>query len=209
VAVFIDTKMDVVPKAEGWNEMSGGWPKRFAEFNSVNSKGAAIDLTGRKTVFAESHENNPVLTADEAADYSDMSKMFGDWQPTLATEQAPVPTDVVVSETTLTWTGSDYAMLYAICKEGNVVGFTTETTFTIEEKGSYTVRAANEMGGLSAASEAVVVSTTTGIRNINEQDNAIAVTGIYTIDGKRLDKMQRGLNIVRMSDGTTKKVMFK
>ena len=89
------------------------------------------------------------------------------------------------------------------------MAFTKTPTYTVKEKGTYSVRAANEMGGLSAASEAVVVSTTTGIRNINEQDNAIAVTGIYTVDGKRLDKMQRGLNIVRMSDGTTKKVMFK
>ena len=206
VAVFIDTKMDVVPKAEGWNEMSGGWPKRFAEYNSVNSKGAAIDLTGRKTVFAESHENNPVLTADEAAEYSDMSKMFGDWQPTLATEQAPVPTDVVISETTLTWTGSDYALLYAVCKEGSVVSFTTETTFTVEEKGSYTVRAANEMGGLSAPSD--VAKNVTGIESVNHQRSATVET-IYTIDGKRLDKMQRGLNIVRMSDGTTRKIVVR
>ena len=49
VAVFIDTKMNVAPKAEGWTEMSDGWPARFAEWNSTNSAGAAIDLNNRKT----------------------------------------------------------------------------------------------------------------------------------------------------------------
>ena len=208
VAVFIDTKMNVVPKAEGWNEMSGGWPKRFAEFNSVNNKGAAIDLSGRKTIFADTHQNNPVLTAEEAADYSDMTKMFGDWQPTLATEQAPVPTNVAVSGTTITWDGSNYALLWAVCLNGNVIGFTTEPTMTVEKNGMYTVRAANEMGGLSAPSDAVEVTEGTGIRRMTTTSDA-TLEAIYAVDGKRLEKMQRGINIVRMSDGSIKKIVLK
>lgn len=39
----------------------------------------------------------------------------------------------------------------------------------------------------------------------NRKDDAM----IFTIDGKRLSKPQRGLNIVRMSDGTTRKVVVK
>jgi hypothetical protein len=31
----------------------------------------------------------------------------------------------------------------------------------------------------------------------------------YTIDGKRITEPSRGLNIIRMSDGTTKKVIVK
>ena len=158
VAVFIDTKMNVTPKAEGWNEMSGGWPKRFAEYNSTNANGVAIDLSSRKTVFADTHENNPVLKAEEAADYSDMSRMFGDWQPTLATEQAPVPTNVTASGATLTWDDSNYALLWAVCKDGDVIAFTDEPTYEAAESGSYSVRAANEMGGLSEASASVTVS---------------------------------------------------
>ena len=208
VAVFIDTKMNVVPKAEGWNEMSGGWPKRFAEFNSVNNKGAAIDLSGRKTIFADTHQNNPVLTAEEAAEYSDMTKMFGDWQPTLATEQAPVPTNVAVSGTTITWDGSNYALLWAVCLNGNVIGFTTEPTMTVEKNGMYTVRAANEMGGLSAPSDAVEVTEGTGIRRMTTTSDA-TLEAIYAVDGKRLEKMQRGINIVRMSDGSIKKIVLK
>ena len=35
------------------------------------------------------------------------------------------------------------------------------------------------------------------------------ITGRYTIDGKRINQPQRGLNIIKMSDGTTKKVFLK
>jgi len=207
VAVFIDTKMNVVPKGEGWNEMSGGWPARFAEYNSVDGKGNAVDLSSRKTIFAETHENNPVLTEEEAADYSDMTKMFGDWQPTLATEQAPVPQNVKLMGTTLTWDDNSYSLLYAICKDGSVVDFTTEASYTVTEDGAYTVRAANEMGGLSAASE--VATSSDGIETVAASTKAIAPEAIYTLDGKRLSRLQRGVNIVRMADGTTRKVVLK
>ena len=207
VAVFIDTKMNVVPKTEGWNEMSGGWPKRFAEFNSVNNKGVAIDLSGRKSIFAETHANNPVLSAEEADEYSNMTAMFGDWQPTLATEQAPVPTDVKMEGNTLTWADSNYALLWAVCKDGNVIAFTTEPTYKVTDDGVYTVRAANEMGGLSAASDPA--TATNGIETISRSAAETTIVGIYTLDGKQLQKLQSGINIVRMSDGTTKKIVVK
>ena len=35
------------------------------------------------------------------------------------------------------------------------------------------------------------------------------ITGRYTINGKRINQPQRGLNIIKMSDGTTKKVFLK
>ena len=33
--------------------------------------------------------------------------------------------------------------------------------------------------------------------------------GIYTLDGKRQSQLQRGMNIVRMSDGSVKKILVK
>ena len=196
MAVFIDTKMNVVPSGIGWSEMSGGWPARFAEYNSTTSTGSVIDLKGRKTTFAETHENNPVLTAVEAAEYSDMSKMFGDWQPQLATEQAPIPQNVQIEVSTLTWDDSNYALLYAICKDGKVIDFTTEATYTVDDaNATYTVRAANEMGGLSEASAAATVVT--GIENVTKADAINANTdAIYTIQGVRVDKARKGLYII-------------
>ena len=42
-----------------------------------------------------------------------------------------------------------------------------------------------------------------------KSDNQAYPAGVYTISGKRIIKPQRGLNIIRMSDGTTKKVIKK
>ncbi len=196
VAVFIDTKMNVVPSAVGWNEMSGGWPARFAEYNSTTASGSQIDLSGRKKVFADTHENNPVLSAAEALEYSDMSKMFGDWEPTLATEQAPVPANVAQNGSTLTWDDSNYALLWAVVKDGSIIGFTTEPTFELSETGAYAVRAANEMGGLSEASETVTITEVTGITTVKGNEPAANDGAIYTIQGVRVDKARKGLYII-------------
>jgi pectin methylesterase-like acyl-CoA thioesterase len=196
VAVFIDTRMTVTPKAEGWNEMSGGWPARFAEYNSVNASGSAIDLKGRKTVFATSHTNNPVLTIDEAAAYGDMAAMFGDWQPSVATEQAPIPAGVKATDMTLTWDDSDYTLLWAVCKDGVVVAFTTVPTYTAAVAGKYSVRAANEMGGLSRASVTVSLSESTGLTSIPVKTDT--GQGGYNLNGQRVSRTHRGIVV---SDG--------
>ncbi len=50
------------------------------------------------------------------------------------------------------------------------------------------------------------VKGTTGINDILTVDNT-KVVGIYTVDGKRVSAMQKGLNIVKLSDGKTLKVI--
>lgn len=221
IALFIDTEMEVVPSAVGWSEMSGGYPKRFAEYGSHTSKGAAVDVSGRKTTYdayddynketdvytnRRTETNNPVLTAEEAAVPTLAAVMGQDdqWQPTLLTEQAPVPTNVTLAGNTLSWDDSSYALLWAVCMDGNVVAFTTEPTYTVTGNGQYTVRAANEMGGLSAPSE--VATTTDGISDVVSR-KPDSISEIYTLDGKRIGKLQRGLNIVRLQNGKTLKVV--
>ena len=194
IALFIDTKMNVVPSAIGWNEMSGGWPARFAEYNSMTSTGSVIDLSGRKKTFGDGHENNPVLTAEEALENSNLHRMFGDWDPTLATEQAPVPTNVKVSGKQLIWDDNNYTLLYAVCKDGKVIDFTTEAQYAVSDEGEYTVRAANEMGGLSEAS--AVASFTTGIENVEPTEPVSADDTIYNLQGVRVNKATKGLYIV-------------
>ena len=50
----------------------------------------------------------------------------------------------------------------------------------------------------------------TGIENVNADNHSkVKDSVIYGIDGRRLNQKQRGLNIIRMSDGTTRKVMVK
>jgi len=193
VAVFIDTKMNVAPSAIGWNEMSDGWPARFAEYNSVDANGNAISLSGRKTTFASTHSNNPVLTAEEAAVYSDMDAMYGDWNPTQYTAQAEV-SNVVLNGNTLTWEGSSDA--YLIEKNGEFVALTSETSYTVEDGETYTVRAANGRGGFGEAVEntaaAPLILTTSqnmaGYRTFYDAENSYVAddnTIVYVAQLKR------------------------
>ena len=61
---------------------------------------------------------------------------------------------------------------------------------------------ANPETGYFTKKESTGVATATTEANANIQ-------AIYSTDGKRLNELQRGLNIVRMSNGTTQKILCK
>lgn len=228
IALYIDTKMEAIPSAAGWDEMSGGYPKRFAEYNSTTSTGSTVDLKDRKKVYDAYDSKNgdnyvnrrnetaesPILAAEEAAFYT-VENIMGqddDWDPTAATEQASAPTNVKLNGTTLAWDNNDYALLWAVCKNGKVVDFTITPSYIIDDaSATWSVRAANEMGGLS---EATVVGQGTGIRNIaSATDAAVIKTAIYAADGTQLSNLQKGINIIvkTLADGSkkTSKVIVK
>ena len=195
VALFINTKMESAPTAEGWSEMSGGYPARFAEYNSQLMSGTKVDLSGRKTTFGgQTNCNNPVLTAAEAAEYT-ISKVMGQddgWDPTYYTEQANAPENVELAGFKLSWTDSDYALLYAVCKNGKVVAFTTDPYYTVDdETATWSVRAANEMGGLGEP--AVAVKSTDGIKEITAANTTNS--NIYNIAGQRFRAPAKGIMI--------------
>lgn len=227
IALYIDTKMEAIPSAAGWNEMSGGYPKRFAEYNSYTSTGSVVDLKDRKKVYdaydskdGDNYVNrrnetagDPILTAEEAATYT-IETVMGqddDWDPTAATEQASAPTNVKLNGTTLAWDNNDYALLWAVCKNGKVVDFTITPSYIVDDaSATWSVRAANEMGGLS---EATVVGQGTGIRNITSATAAVIKTAIYAADGTQFSNLQKGINIIvkTLADGSkkTSKVIVK
>lgn len=209
IALYINTKMNVVPSAEGWNEMSGGWPKRFAEYNSVTEKGTAISLANRKTTFGDGTHtpNNPVLTKDEADFYTIENVLGGSegWDPTSSTEQASAPKDVVISNGKITWADSQYVLLYAVCKNGNVVDFTTENHYdNADATNTWSVRAANEMGGLG---EATVASTTSAVKELNNGIVEVSAK-YYSLDGTQVSSHYQGtvVKVMTMSDGSVKTI---
>ncbi|WP_337564780.1 Ig-like domain-containing protein [Segatella sp.] len=227
IALYIDTKMEAIPSAAGWDEMSGGYPKRFAEYNSTTSTGSTVDLKDRKKVYDAYDSKNgdnyvnrhnetaesPILAAEEAAFYT-VENIMGqddDWDPTAATEQASAPTNVKLNGTTLAWDNNDYALLWAVCKNGKVVDFTIKPTYLVDDaSATWSVRAANEMGGLSEATAAVLG---TGIHNIATATAAVIKTAIYAADGTQLSNLQKGINIIvkTLADGSkkTSKVIVK
>ena len=187
---YIDTKMEAIPYAEGWANMSSDGCTRMCEWNSTTASGNPVEVSTRTQVLG-GNPNNPWMTAEEADEIGNMSNMFGDWDPRQYTEQAPVPTNLKLEGTSLTWDNSDYVLCWAVCKDGKVVDFTTEPTYTVSETGNWSVRAANEMGGLS---EATLLGDYTGIQTMSNGLNRSET--IYNLKGQRVSKAQKGLFII-------------
>lgn len=205
VALWINTTMVSQPSAIGWGEMSGGYPKRFAEYNSMTKTGTVIDLSQRKKTFGSGHANNPVLTAEEAAQYT-IATVLGstdNWEPQSLTEQASAPENVNLAGNTLSWDANNYVLLWAVCKNGSVVGFTLKPQYTVDDAtAQWSVRAANEMGGLG---DATVATLTDGIKTIqSDSASPVVSTAYYTIDGVRVQRPVSGVCIVvaTHADGT-------
>lgn len=66
----------------------------------------------------------------------------------------------------------------------------------------------NSNGIVATTTVTIKVSATTGISNIEASPEAVEIAR-FTVDGKRISAPQKGINIVRMSDGTTRKVVVK
>lgn len=163
-AVWINTKVDASPITKdkrgynGWADMSGGWPALFTEYNTRLASGEALDLTGRRTIYTDRdgvhHSNAPVLSAQEAAVYTieNVMQASAEWDPVALSKSAAEVTGVRYAKGILTWNASPDALFYAVCKNGKVIAFTSQTTMklkNIKKSDRLTVRAANKMGGLN------------------------------------------------------------
>ncbi|MGM9697403.1 MAG: hypothetical protein ACI3Y0_01990 [Prevotella sp.] len=73
------------------------------------------------------------------------------------------------------------------------------------EKVSIVVILEDEDGNVINAAEAPVQAYSTGIHN-NASENAV-VERVFSIDGRETTKLGKGINIVKMSDGSVKKVL--
>lgn len=220
-AQYINTRMNVIPTSGGWAEMGSNKPLVFAEYNSVNKDGIAIDLSGRKTKFDGGTQASAILTKAQVDELSIENVMGGSdsWNPLAHTEQAPAPTNVAIDEhNIITWDASDYALCWAVAKDGKVIAFVTEPTYTIEatavaraEAPVYTVRAANEMGGLG---EEVIAEfkESTGISDITA-DGEVVSTVYYNIQGIAVSPNTTGLLIkvetLATGETRTSKVIVK
>lgn len=228
IAVYLNSKMNILPAPEGWTNM-GVIPKLFAEYNSMNKNGAPIDLSNRKTTYTESAGEGgqtvsglkAVLTQEEAAAYTYENLMKGsdNWNPKAYFEPVSKPSGLTIVNNVLDWNYSNYAICYVVLRDDVVIGFTTEPTFTdlTAQAGNtyiYQVKAANEYGSLS---EAATISTATSVGNtVNKQlpivigaNHSIRILNltignqvqVYNIDGRLL--------VNHTADGTTLDVDYK
>lgn len=58
----------------------------------------------------------------------------------------------------------------------------------------------------TAVLDVVVKGTVTGVESI-ESKNSLTIVAVYNLQGQKLESMQKGVNIVKYSDGSTKKIM--
>lgn len=202
--------------------------KQYAYFN-INAMGSAMadkfrldvlkDAEGnvfspaeKKVIFKTSdgktlkNEENIILTAEEAATYT-LDAVFGDWKPEAKATQATA-TATTLKDGKLSWTGD--AKMYLVAKDGKFYTLTKENSLTVnDDKASFTVRAANGMGGFGTATGNV----STGINNTMTSSATVIKTAIFGVDGTQLSNLKKGINIVvkTMTDGSkkTSKVVLK
>ena len=96
---------------------------------------------------------------------------------------------------------SDEAVVEAKMKNGSLL-----VTPKKQGKATITIQA-NSNGKLATTSFVVNVTTADGIQGV-VSDGAVEVAR-FSADGKRISAPQKGLNIIRMSDGTVRKVIVK
>lgn len=184
--------------------------KNFFEYNTVDENGKVISPAENIVKFTkdkEVSEYNTIITAEKAAEFT-LDAVFGDWKPANLSAQAAA-TAATLDNDKLSWTGD--AQMYLVAKDGKFFALTTEKSVNLNgEKGTFTVRAANQMGGFGATTNSV----STGIRNITATtDAAVIKTTIYAADGTQLSNLQKGINIIvkTLADGSkkTSKVIVK
>lgn len=191
-ATYLNTTFRQLPVETGWAAMTSGCVLRFHEYGSMDADGSLIDLSQRSVSACDpaSGSDSPVLTAEEAAEYT-LANVFDGWDPQSLTIQLSAPSVIQSDEHTLSWQAVPDAIGYAVVKDGSVIGFTVSTTFdtSLTGSGTYCVRAANEMGGLGATS-----NETTGIGAVIT-DGLDYNSPMYSISGQRVSKSFKGIVI--------------
>lgn len=158
---YLNTTMKVLPLEAGWQGMTDGLLIRYHEYGSKNANGDAIDLSKRSISACKPAQGShkPVITAEEAAGYS-LDKVFPAWNPQNVTSQLALDNAPVKTSTSLNWNTVDGAYCYAVVKDGNVIGFTQDTSFALDDANAiYNVRVANMMGGLGVMSADAVAGS--------------------------------------------------
>ena len=184
--------------------------KNFFEYNTLDEDGKVISPAENIVKFTKDNEvseYNTIITAEKAAEFS-LEKVFTSWKPADLASQAAA-TAATLNSDKLSWTGD--AQMYLVAKDGKFFALTTEKSVNLNgEKGTFTVRAANQMGGFGATANSV----STGIRDITSATEAAVIkTAIYAADGTQLSNLQKGINIIvkTLADGSkkTSKVIVK
>ena len=210
---YVHTQLtsDVSITAQGWNDM-GGLPIQMAEYQTMDANGNLVDLSQRKTSFTAdgvTRSSKAVLTPREADSYKLSYMLTGsdgwdaDWQGFIL----PAPS-ISVSDNIVSWyDATGYAQCFLVIVDGNAT-LTTDTSVNAGGK-PVTVQCVSAYG---VAGEVASDGNPTAI-NLTTTNADVVRRQFYTADGRQINRLQHGLNIIRetLSDGTTRtiKIMAK
>ncbi|MGQ1947511.1 pectinesterase family protein [Geofilum sp. OHC36d9] len=189
----------------GWYYKMGAIPAIFADYGSMDEDGNLVDLSNRISEYEYDEKDdsgnviNTVtgiaknsLTDEEAATYTYENILLrsGDtWDPKILTEPTMAPEGLVLNGNILSWNATPYAMCYVVLRNNEVIGFTTENTFTdneMQQDGEYTysIKAASEYGALSLSSQEVSnYVTAVNKEGLDAQIKIIGQSGSILISG--------------------------
>ena len=204
ICVWLNTTLDdvaaktIVPSRWTQKGMNNRDPKVFGEYNTMDETGKNITPESN-IITSYGGQFETILNAEQAAAYA-YDSMFTDWDPRALSSQLAVK-NAKGSDGSLSWDATEGAEAYAVFVDGKFDGITAQTSYAPAATGKrYEVRAANAMGGFGPAA---VVATADAIDSVTT--NNVVAYDYYTVDGMRLAKAQRGLNIrvSHLANGST------
>ena len=192
----------------GWSEIPATMPAHDVTITGSFTKGAykltyMLDGVVYKTI---SYDYGDAITPEPAPTKEGYT--FSGWSEIPATMPAH---DVTV---TGTFSINKYKLTYIVdgveYKSYDIEYGATITPEVEPTKDGYTFSGWSEIPATMPAHDVTVTGTftlDTGIEQI--MSNANVDVMIFTIDGKRVDNLKKGMNVIRMKDGTTRKVVVK
>ena len=165
--IYLNTIMRAEPKAEGWGPDMNSAPQIFAEYNSKNANGGAINTSQRKTYFDGGKDGSTATTlktvwnASDAAKYTLKNVLGGsdNWEPNKLTVQVQAP-KISQEGANIVWNDDANAICWVVFVNGKYHSNTTANSIdvgNIAANSKVTIRAANSMGGLGASSNEITV----------------------------------------------------
>ena len=203
-AVVRDIDYTLRVGTKGIQSSSDSHYMQFYEYNTMDEEGTVVSPASNVLEFSayDKKSYETILKADET-DRFQLRNVYPDWQPDEDCRQVMM-TSVVSDGYTLSWAAGGKAKAFLIECDGNYVaivdGTTTNFDLTGQPSGTYTVRAANMMGGFgSALAQGEIVDN---IDNTIMKD--VEQVTYYSTSGMRLSAPRNGINIrvTRHSDGS-------
>lgn len=178
--------------------------KEFVEYNTKDASGNVVSPASNIVDFNKNDVHNKmetILTAEQAAEFT-LEKVMGDWAPSQLAAQIDAPKGTL-KDGTITWASVDGATAYAVFADGELQTITTGTSYVVPQSDAavvvvYTIRSVNKMGGMG---QAAVVSDANAINDVKADNGKVDV---YNLQGQRIGKAQKGVNII-----SGKKVVLK